>query len=66
MDQDPSDPQSWNLYGYVRNNPLSFVDPTGRYVFAAGVSQDECASFQQSLDQAQAAPMPVDEFVALV
>ena len=21
-DQDPYDPQSWNLYSYVRNNPL--------------------------------------------
>jgi RHS repeat-associated protein len=30
VDQDAGDPQSWNLYGYVRNNPLSFVDPTGR------------------------------------
>jgi RHS repeat-associated protein len=30
MDQDPGDPQSWNLYGYVRNNPLRFMDPTGR------------------------------------
>lgn len=29
-DQDPSDPQSWNLYGYVRNNPLSNTDPDGR------------------------------------
>src|SRR5512135_1128461 len=29
LDQDPGDPQSWNLYGYVRNNPLRFVDPTG-------------------------------------
>ncbi len=30
LDQDPLDPRSWNLYGYVRNNPLKFVDPDGR------------------------------------
>jgi RHS repeat-associated protein len=29
-DQRPEDPQSWNLYGYVRSNPLRFIDPTGR------------------------------------
>lgn len=29
-DQHPEGPQSWNLYGYVRNNPLRFIDPTGR------------------------------------
>jgi len=28
-DQDPSDPQSWNLYGYVRNNPVRNTDPSG-------------------------------------
>lgn len=30
IDQDPSDPQSWNLYSYVRNNPLRSIDSTGR------------------------------------
>jgi RHS repeat-associated protein len=29
LDQYPSDPQSWNLYGYVRNNPLVYVDLDG-------------------------------------
>ncbi len=30
VDQFASAPQSWNLYSYVRNNPLRFLDPTGR------------------------------------
>lgn len=28
-DFDPGNPQSWNLYGYVRNNPLINTDPDG-------------------------------------
>ncbi|MBK9214288.1 MAG: RHS repeat-associated core domain-containing protein [Chloracidobacterium sp.] len=28
-DTDTADPQSLNKYGYVRNNPLAFIDPTG-------------------------------------
>ena len=29
MDQHEYDPQSWNLYTYVGNNPLLFTDPKG-------------------------------------
>ena len=30
VDQFRASPQSWNLFSYVRNNPLRFRDPTGR------------------------------------
>ena len=30
-DQQPEDPQSWNLYAYVRNNPLRRIDVNGGY-----------------------------------
>lgn len=29
-DQGTGNPQSWNLYGYVQNNPLKYTDPDGR------------------------------------
>ena len=31
-DNDPGAPQSWNLYAYVRNNPVNQADPDGRKV----------------------------------
>jgi RHS repeat-associated protein len=35
-DQSASDPQSWNLYSYGRNNPLRNIDPTGRACVYSG------------------------------
>jgi len=41
-DQHTIDPQSWNLYAYVRNNPLKNTDPNGRDCFQGLVS---CANY---------------------
>ena len=36
-----ADPQRFNLYGYVRNNPLSFIDPTGKRIELTGETDEE-------------------------
>ena len=41
-DQHVEDPQSWNMYGYVRNNPLKNTDPNGRDCFQGASS---CANY---------------------
>jgi RHS repeat-associated protein len=40
-DQHAADPQSWNLYSYVRNNPLRFLDPTGNACTADWKDDDQ-------------------------
>ena len=32
-DQHAADPQSWNMYAYIRNNPLKSIDPNGAACF---------------------------------
>lgn len=33
---DPSNPQTWNRYAYVMNNPMSLIDPFGEDCYSAG------------------------------
>jgi len=38
--QDPYNTQNFNRYGYVLNNPLMYVDPSGEYAETAGDSSE--------------------------
>src|SRR5690348_8930533 len=48
VDQNPDDPQSWNLYGYVQNNPLANLDPWGLdCVYAGNYSETGTVGIQR-------------------
>jgi RHS repeat-associated protein len=45
-DQFVEQPQSWNLYAYVRNRPLSAIDPSGRETQICGLADQETGEQQ--------------------
>jgi RHS repeat-associated protein len=57
-DQSVRDPQSWNLYSYVRNNPANNTDPTGSACVDGkddGSPGESCAQVEQNNKRAQPA-----------
>ncbi len=52
FDAQPHTPQSWNLYAYVRNNPVNAVDPTGSYGRGSGFTNKQWAKFEASQQEA--------------
>ncbi|MGH8245540.1 MAG: hypothetical protein ACREUU_03810, partial [Gammaproteobacteria bacterium] len=48
-----ADPQRWNRYAYVRNNPLRYVDPSGEdltivYSYGPDISDEQKKWFEEN------------------
>lgn len=45
------DPQQWNRYSYVTNNPQKYTDPDGLERYAANVSEERQKQIRQALEE---------------
>lgn len=61
VDQHAADPQSWNLYSYVRNNPLRNIDVNGRQAQPAVRLVAFLEKYEAQLAQAAKALMSAKE-----
>jgi RHS repeat-associated protein len=55
-----SDPQRWNHYAYVRNNPMRYIDPNGEdleiyYYYGKDLTDEQRKYLQANMKQIQAA-----------
>lgn len=55
--QDPYNPQDYDRYSYVRNNPINYNDPSGYDVGCAGTEADNCDSSGLPYDDSGYAPV---------
>ncbi len=55
LDQHANNPQNWNKYGYVRNNPMAYIDPTGKATRPAGTPPqiEEISRLRQEFQEAR-------------